>query len=108
MKALIFDLRFVLVFILCTILFASFEWERFKVKVSALIIGAKTLAKEKVLMTGKEQEDYVVMKIFSYIPTWIHKAIPEDVLRKLIKYLYTRAMDYIDDGKLNDSFWRRT
>ena len=104
MSKLLFDFRFVIVFILCMIIFAIFERERFVTKVNAVMLCAKQLAKDKVLKTGKEQEDFVVIKILDSLPRWLSKAIPEDILRKIIKYLYNQAMDYIDDGLINDSF----
>ena len=101
----VFDLRFIIIALLGLLVFVLFEFEIFKTKVASLMLAAKQLAKDKVLATGKEQEDFVVIKILSYLPAWIREAIPEDVLRKLIKYLYNRAMDYIDDGKFNESWW---
>ena len=104
MTEFVFEYRFLFVLLLYTLTFALFEWERFKGKVVAVMLGAKQLSKEKVLITGKEQEDYVVMKILSYLPKWVGMNIPEEILRRIIKHLYIRAMDYIDDGHLNNSF----
>ena len=98
----IFDLRFIIVLVLCTIIFAVFEWTTFKAKAFAVMLAIKQISKT-IVLSGKDQETMVVNKLFSYLPGWIHKAIPEDVLRKIIAYLYNRSMDYLDDGVLNDS-----
>lgn len=98
----IFDFRFMIVLALCILIFAIFEWTAFKTKAYAVMLAIKQRSKE-IVLSGPEQETLVVKKLFSYLPDWIHKAIPDDVLRKIIAYLYNRAMDYLDDGKLNNS-----
>jgi len=99
---LIFDLRYIIVLMLCTVIFAIFEWTTFKTKAIAVMLAIKQLSKS-IVLSGKEQETMVVNKLFSYLPNWIHKAIPEDILRRIIAYLYNQSMDYLDDGVLNDS-----
>ena len=98
----IFDLRFMIVLALGILIFALFEWTAFKTKAYAVMLAIKQRSKE-IVLSGPEQETFVVNKLFSYLPDWIHKAIPDEILRKIIAYLYNKAMDYIDDGKLNNS-----
>lgn len=99
----LFELRFVLLLLMAILLFAIFEWSAFKTKAYAVMLAIKQRSKE-IVLSGHQQETLVVNKLFTYIPNWIHKAIPDDVLRKIIAYLYNRAMDYLDDGKANNSY----
>jgi hypothetical protein len=55
------------------------------------------------LKSGAEQEEWVVKNLLQRLPkAWII-FITEDRLRKIVKYLYDKAKDYCDDGKLNNS-----
>lgn len=103
MKELIFEYRFIIVAALAVFIFALFEWEKFKSILYALMLQAKSLAKDAVLRSGTEQEKWVLDKAYLYLPKWITAAIPQDVMRKIISWLYNRAKDYLDDGKLNNS-----
>lgn len=100
---MLFEFRYVIAFILGIIVFALFEWEKTKRIISGLMLTAKSLAKDAVLSSGKEQEDWVLIKAYQYLPKWITMFIPEDVMRRLIRYLYHMAKDYLDDGKINNS-----
>lgn len=99
----IFDFRFMIVLALCILIFAIFEWSTFKAKAYAVMLAIKQHSKD-IVLSGHEQETLVVDKLFSYLPDWIHKAIPDDMLRKIIAYLYSKAMDYLDDGIVNNSY----
>jgi len=103
MKELIFEYRFELVCILGVVLFALFEWEKFKGILYSLMLQAKSMAKEAVLKSGKEQEEWVLKKAYVYLPKWITSTIPKETMRKIIAWLYRMAKDYLDDGKLNKS-----
>lgn len=94
------------VFALLLILFVLFEKEKFKRIASDLMLNAKSLAKDAILKSGKEQEEWVVEKAYVYLPRWITMFISKEVMRKIIAYLYRAAKDYIDDGKINNSYKR--
>jgi hypothetical protein len=100
---MLFEYRFVFAVIVGFILFALFEWEKAKGIVGNLMLTAKSLAKDAVLESGKEQEEWVLERAYVYLPKWFTLFIPEEVMRKLIQYLYHMAKDYLDDGVINDS-----
>ncbi len=100
---MLFEYRFVIVLAIAVLIFALFEWERFKRIVSQLMLNAKSLAKDAVLQSGEQQEEWVLVKTYQYLPKWLTLFIPQETMRKLIKYLYHMAKDYLDDGVINKS-----
>jgi len=103
MKELIIEFRFILVLTIAIFLFAFFEWEKFKGILYALMLQAKSMAKDAVLNSGEEQEKWVLEKAYVYLPKWLTAVIPKDIMKKIISYLYHMGKDYLDDGKLNKS-----
>ena len=103
MFIILWEFRFVIVCIIAAVLFALFEWERTKEILYALMLQAKRLAKDAVLKSGQQQEDWVLERAYAYLPGWITMFISKEVMRKIIKWLYNQAKDYLDDGKLNNS-----
>jgi hypothetical protein len=99
----LFEYRFVIVLAVAVLIFALFEWEKVKGIIGSLMLNAKSLAKDAVLQSGKTQEDWVLMKAYQYLPKWITIFIPQEVMRKLIQYLYHMAKDYLDDRVINNS-----
>jgi hypothetical protein len=89
--------------VLLFVLFALFEKEKFKRIISDLMLSAKSLAKDAILNSGKEQEEWVLEKTYIYLPRWITLFISKELMRKIISYLYRAAKDYIDDGEFNNS-----
>ena len=100
---LAWQFRFVLVVVVAVALFALFEWEKFKQVAYKMMLQAKTMAKDMVLHSGKEQEDWVVEKVYMFMPLPAKVFISKKLLRKIVKFLYDKGKDYIDDGKLNNS-----
>ncbi len=103
MKALIFDYRFVIAVILAAVIYALLDWQNAKQKIYQLMLLAKSQAKDAVLKSGKEQEEWVIKNAYKYLPKRITILIPEQTMRKIVKILYKAAKDYLDDGKLNNS-----
>ena len=99
----LFEYRFIILVVFAVILFAAFEWELFKSKLLALMLKAKSLAKNLVLKSGQKQEDWVVKKAYLVLPKKITIFINEERMRKIVHYLYVKAKDLSDDGKLNNS-----
>lgn len=99
----LWEYRYVIVVVAVAILYSAFEWKSAKEKAYALMLQAKSLAKNLVLNSGKEQEDWVVKKAYEYLPKSITIFITEEKMRKLIQYLYNKAKDYLDDGTINNS-----
>lgn len=99
----IVEYRFILLVFLGVFIFAIFEWSKFKKIAYSAILNAKSLAKDMVLKSGKQQEDWVVKKMYQYLPKGLTKFISEDNMRKVVHYLYHKIKDYIDNGKLDNS-----
>lgn len=105
MKALNFlwEYRFIIVVLLALGSYVLFEWQKFKAVAYAVMLKAKSLAKDAVLNSGTQQEDWVVKKLLLLLPkSWLI-FLSEDKLRGIVHWLYHKAKDYIDDGQLNDS-----
>jgi uncharacterized protein (UPF0333 family) len=99
----LWEYRFVIIIIVAVILYAIFSWQNFKTKAYALMLQAKSLAKDAILKSGDQQAEWVVKKAYNMLPIGWQLFITEDRLRKIIYYLYHKAKDYLDDGKINNS-----
>lgn len=104
MKELIWEYRYVILLAIGAILYTVLEWGNVKGKILNAIVAAKDLAKDKVLHGGKAQEDWVVSRVYLLLPTRVKLFLSEELLRKIIRYLYQKSMDLLDDGKVNNSF----
>lgn len=104
MKELFWEYRYVIVLALVFGLYTILEWSNVKGKILNAIVAAKDLAKDKVLHGGQAQEDWVVSRVYMIIPARVKLFLSEELLRKIIKYLYQKSMDLLDDGKVNNSF----
>lgn len=104
MKDLIWEYRYVILLAIGAILYTILEWGSVKGKILNAIVAAKDLAKDKVLHGGKAQEDWVVSRVYLLLPTRVKLFLSEELLRKIIRYLYQKSMDLLDDGKVNNSF----
>lgn len=100
----IMEYRYVIVFAICFIIYCGFEWRATKDKIYITMLKAKQLAKEKVLSGGQKQEDWVVSVLIKILPKPVLLLLNEDMLRLIVRYLYRDAMDFLDDGKLNNSY----
>ena len=101
--SILWDYRFIIMVLVALGLFTMFEWQKFKALAYSAMLKAKSLAKDAVLKSGAQQEEWVVKKLLQLLPrTWVI-FISEDRLRKLVHWLYHKGKDYIDDGKLNGS-----
>lgn len=102
-KAL-WEWRFIIIYIISAIVFAlSMGKEWFKAKAYSLMLLAKKQAKDGVLNSGREQEDWVVHELYIILRKLKVPFITEEVLRPLVHKLYNVAKDYLDDGQLNSS-----
>lgn len=104
MKNFLWDWRYVIICLVLVVIAAIWDWERTKEHIFEAMLDAKALAQEGILKTGKAQEDWAVKMIFKLIPKPIAFFIREDSVRKLVKHFYKKSMDYLDDGKINNSF----
>jgi hypothetical protein len=102
-KAILWDWRFIIILILGAILFALFEWSSAKEIILKGCLMAKKLAKDAVLSSGQAQEDWVVFRIYPCLPAPMRVFVSEATFRKIVRWLYGKAKDYLDDGELNGS-----
>ena len=103
MQQVIYEYRYVLVVVVAAIVYALTNWSKTKKLVYAGIIRAKSLAKDMVLTSGQEQEDWVVETVYPMLPLPIKLVVSEPLFRKLVKYTYDKAKDLLDDGVINNS-----
>lgn len=101
--SLLFEYRFILLVILVIILYAVFEWQKFKATCYNLMLQAKDLAKDAILKSGDQQMEWVIKKAYQFMPKALTVFITEQRMRILVQYLYDKAKDLLDDGKLNGS-----
>jgi uncharacterized protein (UPF0333 family) len=103
MFELLFEYRFVILGVLAIIFYALLEWQKTKGILYALILKAKSMAKDWVLKSGEKQEEWVVVNAYRFLPKKITVFINKERMRRLVHYLYHKAKDLIDDGELNNS-----
>ncbi|MCM8711266.1 hypothetical protein M2651_09510 [Clostridium sp. SYSU_GA19001] len=102
-KSFIWEYRFVLVIAAALGSYAFAEWNGFKAKSYALMLQAKSLAKDAVLKSGDEQVEWVIKKSYQILPKRWTILISEELMRKVVFFLYHKAKDYLDDGEINNS-----
>lgn len=104
LKQILWDYRFIILWILTAVIYAVVmgkEW--CKKKALELMLAAKQLSKEKVLANGQQQEDWAVRALYLLLKKLKIPFVTEEALRTLVHKLYIKAMDKLDDGKLNNS-----
>lgn len=100
----IIEYRFIILLVVFVItFFIMIGKQKTKDILNSLIIQAKRLAKDTILKSGKEQEDWVVLMSLKYLPSYITIFLGEAKIRKIIQLLYQKAKDYCDDGVFNGS-----
>lgn len=97
------EYRVVILVVLAVILYATLEWQKFKSQSYVLMLQAKSMAKDAILKSGHQQEEWVIKKAYQYLPRKLTVFINEDRMRKIVHYLYARAKDILDDGEMNNS-----
>lgn len=100
----LFEYRFIILWLLMAIISAVVmgkEWV--KAKAYSFMLLAKKLAKDKVLSTGAEQEEFAVKALYMLFKKLKIPFVTEEGLQKLVHKLYVKAMDYLDDGEFNNS-----
>lgn len=104
LKSILWEYRFIILWILSVIILCltmGREWT--KAKAYSLMLLAKQKAKEGFLKTGRQQEDFVVHALYLLLMKLKIPFITEEGLRPFIHRLYSKAMDYVDDGYINNS-----
>lgn len=103
LNQLLVEYRYIFAALLGLILFAIMDYAKFKAMAYQVMLLAKSKAKDMVLKSGQEQEDFVVEKLYDLMPVRFKVFISKETLRAIVKKLYSAAKDILDDGKLNNS-----
>lgn len=101
---IIWEFRFVLLLALAAVFYCFFQWEKARGDIYATMTQAKRYAKDQVLKNGRQQEEYVVRFVLQRLPLSLRLFIGEGTIRKIIRWLYSKLFDYMDDGILNESY----
>lgn len=100
----LWEWRFIILVIVFAIAFlVLIGWHKTKVLLYQLMLQAKRMAKDAILKSGQEQEEWVVKNALQFLPFSLKVFLSEDTVRKIVRWLYQKAKDYADDGKLNNS-----
>ncbi|MEA4827621.1 MAG: hypothetical protein VB130_13480 [Clostridium sp.] len=100
----LWEWRYVIIYCISFIVFVIAHGKQWaKSKAYALMLLAKSKAKDGILTSGQEQEDWTVEQLYILFTKLKIPFITKDMLRNLVKNLYKVAKDYVDDGKLNNS-----
>ncbi|WDU84187.1 hypothetical protein [Caloramator sp. Dgby_cultured_2] len=62
------EFRFIIVLALSILIYALLEWNSFKAQLYALMLQAKRMAKDAVLKSGQQQEEWVVKRLINSYP----------------------------------------
>jgi len=100
----IWDFRFFIILALLIVFKAVTDWQGFKADLYKYMLVAKKQAKDGILTSGQQQEEWVVKFALQNLPPTWEKFIGEDRVRKWVQALYRKGIDLIDDGKINDSY----
>jgi hypothetical protein len=95
--------QYIILGTLSLILYVIFETQKAKEKLVELMLLAKDKAKDGILKSGKEQEDYVVAIAYKILPQRITMFLSNDLMHKIVHHIYVAIKDKVDDGKWNGS-----
>jgi len=101
--SLLWEWRFVIVCILAIVIYALFQWEKFKSLSYEAMLTAKRMTRDKVLNSGYQQEEWVVEGLWNVLPLKIKLILSKKSLQIIVAWLYLKAKDKLDDGYWNGS-----
>lgn len=99
----LWEFRFILAAVAFAVMYGFIQWSETKSRLYALMLQAKSLAKDAVLQSGEQQFEWVIARAYQYIPGSFKLFVSEDMLKKIVRWLYKQGKDYLDDGKFNNS-----
>ena len=67
------------------------------------MLQAKSMAKDAILKSGHQQEEWVIKKAYQFMPRRLTILINEQRMKIIVHYLYIRAKDLVNDGEINNS-----
>lgn len=101
--SMLWEWRFIIAVGVAVLIYCLAEWNKVKAKLYSFMLLAKTLAKDAVLKSGQQQEEWVVNKAYQFLPKVLTLFISRQIMQKIVHWLYHKAKDYIDDGQINNS-----
>ena len=100
----VWDYRYLLLWVILAVIACITMGKQWvKAKVYTLMLLAKKLAKDQILATGLEQEEWVVNALYLVLKKLKIPFVTKEGLQPLVNKLYKKAIDYLDDGRLNNS-----
>lgn len=100
----LWEWRYIIIYIISFVIFLVTHGKQWvNAKAYSLMLLAKSKAKDGVLNSGQEQEDWTVDQLYIVLKKLKIPFVTKEALRPLVRKLYKLAKDYIDDGKLNNS-----
>lgn len=82
------EYRYFIIFGILVFFIYQFEWQRSKTILYALMLKAKRDYIKKVLMTGKEQEEWVLDKAIKVLPISVRIFLNRNILRSIVHEMY--------------------
>jgi hypothetical protein len=98
-----FDWWVWLVALIALVAICILQWQRVKVLLYALMLQAKRMAKDAILQSGQQQEEWVVKQAMQFMPLSLKLFLSEGMVRYIVRLLFEKLKDYADDGQLNGS-----
>lgn len=78
------------------------KWDQLRATAYFLMLKAeKTITGTK---RGRERFEVVFRQVYSLIPPWLQFFITESMLKDQLQKWYNYIKDYMDDGKVNQSY----
>lgn len=85
---LFWEYRYLILVGLIIFLIYQYEWQRAKAILYALMFQARRYSQKELLLSGKEQEDWVVVKSIKLLPWSIRIFMNQNIIRYVIHDMY--------------------
>lgn len=93
--SLVWENRYVLLAILIVFLTYQFEWQRSKAILYALMFQARRYYQKNILLSGQEQEDWVVVKAMKILPWGVRILLNQNIIRYVVHDMYQKLDLYL-------------
>lgn len=102
---ILWECRYIIIWVIIAVIAGVTMGKQWvQAKAYSLMLLAKKLAKDEVLTTGAEQEEWVVNALYILLKKLKIPFVTKEGLRPVVQKLYVKAMDLYDDGQLNNSY----
>lgn len=85
--------------IVMAIIYAIYDWERFKKRVTALIFVAEERAEEYALQKGSEKFAWVVEHGYQHLPKWLKFFLSEEAFRALVQGIFDGIVKLVTEER---------